>query len=364
MFGERITVLDDRRGALEGSDALGRARGRRRSARDTVLPAAAVGQEGAREAEGTRPTRLPGPPVPAAAPQRRRRSAGRCQRHGERSPIRARRSRRRKRHERRVLLIDASQSMAGEPIEEAMDAARAFMKRRNPEMPVAVMVYNPEQHVLTDFTTDAATLNEAVATIPEVAWARRSTTRSSWRPRWRRNRASSARPPSSLGRAGAEQRVRSLGDTRGARCGQHARDRRRLPSSRYQPARWRPWRGHRREVIPAARTREFVTRLRRSGSSSRTSTSSRTLLPSCRTSPAEVAATVTGYPTASAPYTTPELAAHRRRGTFERAGSTRDRLPVPHGLRRRLGARAARSRVPHRAGRALALRPARGWRST
>lgn len=69
-----------------------------------------------------------------------------------------------------ILLIDASESMKGKPIEEAIEAARAFMKARNPKLPVAVVVYNPEQHVLTDFTTDAATLNEAVATTPEVVF--------------------------------------------------------------------------------------------------------------------------------------------------------------------------------------------------
>jgi Flp pilus assembly protein TadB/uncharacterized protein YegL len=69
-----------------------------------------------------------------------------------------------------VLLIDASQSMEGRPIEEAMRAARAFVRTRNPEMPVAVMAYNPEQHVLTDFTTDGATLNQAVAATPEIVY--------------------------------------------------------------------------------------------------------------------------------------------------------------------------------------------------
>ena len=69
-----------------------------------------------------------------------------------------------------VLLIDASQSMEGKPIQAAMDAARAFMKSRNPKLPVAVVVYNPEQHVLTDFTTDAATLSAAVAATPEVVF--------------------------------------------------------------------------------------------------------------------------------------------------------------------------------------------------
>ena len=67
-----------------------------------------------------------------------------------------------------ILLIDSSLSMKGEPIEQAMAAARAFMKVRAEEMPVAVVAYNPEQHVLTDFTTDTAVLNDAVATTPEV----------------------------------------------------------------------------------------------------------------------------------------------------------------------------------------------------
>ena len=67
-----------------------------------------------------------------------------------------------------ILLIDASLSMKGEPIEQAMAAARAFMRVRPAAMPVAVVAYNPEQHVLTDFTTDSAVLNEAVATTPEI----------------------------------------------------------------------------------------------------------------------------------------------------------------------------------------------------
>ncbi len=67
-----------------------------------------------------------------------------------------------------VLLIDASLSMKGEPIEQAMAAARAFMKVRPEAMPVAVVAYNTEQHELTGFTTDPTALNEAVATTPEV----------------------------------------------------------------------------------------------------------------------------------------------------------------------------------------------------
>jgi Flp pilus assembly protein TadB len=67
-----------------------------------------------------------------------------------------------------VLLIDASQSMKGEPIQQAMAAARAFLRVREKAMPVAVVAYNPEQHVLTDFTTDTAVLNAAVAKAPEI----------------------------------------------------------------------------------------------------------------------------------------------------------------------------------------------------
>jgi Flp pilus assembly protein TadB/uncharacterized protein YegL len=67
-----------------------------------------------------------------------------------------------------ILLIDASLSMKGEPIEQAMAAARAFMKVRPEAMPVAVVAYNTEQHELTGFTTDPAVLNDAVAATPEV----------------------------------------------------------------------------------------------------------------------------------------------------------------------------------------------------
>jgi VWFA-related protein len=68
-----------------------------------------------------------------------------------------------------ILLIDASNSMRGEPIEKAMAAARAFMAERAPDLPVAVIVYNPNVTVLTDFTTDAATLAKAVAETPPLA---------------------------------------------------------------------------------------------------------------------------------------------------------------------------------------------------
>jgi tight adherence protein B len=67
-----------------------------------------------------------------------------------------------------VLLIDASNSMAGEPINAAMAAARAFLTQRKAELPVAVIAYNSEITTLTDFTRDGAELNAAVAQAPET----------------------------------------------------------------------------------------------------------------------------------------------------------------------------------------------------
>ena len=68
-----------------------------------------------------------------------------------------------------ILLIDASNSMAGDPITQAMAAARAFLGERKDELPVAVIAYNPEITVLTEFTTNAGELATAVAESPTTA---------------------------------------------------------------------------------------------------------------------------------------------------------------------------------------------------
>jgi tight adherence protein B len=67
-----------------------------------------------------------------------------------------------------VLLIDASNSMAGEPIEAAMSAARAFLAERKDELPVAVIAYNRDVTVLTDFTRESDELAAAVAEAPQT----------------------------------------------------------------------------------------------------------------------------------------------------------------------------------------------------
>jgi tight adherence protein B len=68
-----------------------------------------------------------------------------------------------------ILLVDASNSMAGAPITQAMVAARAFLGERKAELPVAVIAYNPEITVLSDFTTDSAELSTAVSEPPATA---------------------------------------------------------------------------------------------------------------------------------------------------------------------------------------------------
>jgi len=68
-----------------------------------------------------------------------------------------------------VLLIDASNSMKGAPLEGAMVAARAFLAERKPDMPVSVIVFGPDESVLASFTTDKATLAAAAAKTPLTA---------------------------------------------------------------------------------------------------------------------------------------------------------------------------------------------------
>ena len=68
-----------------------------------------------------------------------------------------------------ILLIDASNSMKGAPIAGAMEAARAFMVQRTADLPVAVIAYNPEVIVLTRFTTNQDGLAASVASAPALA---------------------------------------------------------------------------------------------------------------------------------------------------------------------------------------------------
>jgi hypothetical protein len=69
-----------------------------------------------------------------------------------------------------ILLVDASKSMTGKPIRGAMAAGRAFMVERNPDLPVAVVAFNPDVNVLSDFSTDKHTLAVSVGKAPPLAY--------------------------------------------------------------------------------------------------------------------------------------------------------------------------------------------------
>jgi len=68
-----------------------------------------------------------------------------------------------------ILLIDASNSMQGPPLQGAMAAARAFLKERKANMPVSVVVFGPDDTVLAEFTTDTNELASSVAATPATS---------------------------------------------------------------------------------------------------------------------------------------------------------------------------------------------------
>jgi tight adherence protein B len=68
-----------------------------------------------------------------------------------------------------VLVIDASNSMRGKPIEAAIAAARAFAEQRNENQRVAVVAFNRETTVVLPFTTDAAAIERALVNPPALA---------------------------------------------------------------------------------------------------------------------------------------------------------------------------------------------------
>ena len=67
-----------------------------------------------------------------------------------------------------VLVIDASNSMRGKPLEEALRAARAFAARRSPHEQVAIVTFNHATRIALPFTNDAARIEEALAKAPQL----------------------------------------------------------------------------------------------------------------------------------------------------------------------------------------------------
>jgi tight adherence protein B len=69
-----------------------------------------------------------------------------------------------------VLVVDASQSMRGSPIETAMAALRAFATRRNPNQQLALITFNGATKVVLPITTSKAQIAAALAQTPTVAY--------------------------------------------------------------------------------------------------------------------------------------------------------------------------------------------------
>jgi Flp pilus assembly protein TadB/uncharacterized protein YegL len=216
-----------------------------------------------------------------------------------------------------ILLIDASLSMKGEPIEQAMAAARAFMKVRPEAMPVAVVAYNPEQHVLTDFTTDAAVLDEAVATTPEVVLGTEiydslilASEMATDQGLKRATVVLLSDGNENLSEAGAADALAALeaANMRVIAVG--------FQSIRYNPARLNTLKGTGGTFIPTAAPAEFVPAFEEIGKrlSNEYIVTYRSLLPPDQK--VEVTAQVAGLGTATAAYTTPHID-FTERGTFE-----------------------------------------------
>jgi tight adherence protein B len=69
-----------------------------------------------------------------------------------------------------VLVIDASESMAGSPIVNAMAAARAFAGQRKPSQQLAVLAYNADTETVLPFTTDQGEIDRALGRTPTIAY--------------------------------------------------------------------------------------------------------------------------------------------------------------------------------------------------
>jgi tight adherence protein B len=211
--------------------------------------------------------------------------------------------------------------MTGRPIEEAMQAARAFLRTRNPEMPVAVMAYNPEQHVLTDFTTDGATLTQSVASTPEIVYGTEIydslTVAAEMATEYGLKRSTAVLLSDGQELSSESTRAEALAALDAASMRVIAVG---FQSRRYQPGRLQALaKGNGGGFIPGATSDEFVPVFQSIGKrlSSEYLVSYRSLLPP--QVPASVRIAVTNLPgAATASYTTPALEITPR-GTFERS---------------------------------------------
>jgi tight adherence protein B len=69
-----------------------------------------------------------------------------------------------------VLVVDASDSMAGVAIRKAVDAERAFAARRNPNQQLGVIAFSNTARVVLPLTTSATKIQAALASTPKLAF--------------------------------------------------------------------------------------------------------------------------------------------------------------------------------------------------
>jgi tight adherence protein B len=67
-----------------------------------------------------------------------------------------------------VLVIDTSRSMKGQPIRDAIAAARAFARRRQPNQRLGVVTFNGESSVALPLTQDAGAIGRALSSQPPL----------------------------------------------------------------------------------------------------------------------------------------------------------------------------------------------------
>jgi tight adherence protein B len=69
-----------------------------------------------------------------------------------------------------VLVVDASDSMHGAPLDAAMAAARAFAARRNPNERLALLTFNNSPTIALPFTSSKTQIDAALASLPHVGY--------------------------------------------------------------------------------------------------------------------------------------------------------------------------------------------------
>jgi tight adherence protein B len=67
-----------------------------------------------------------------------------------------------------VLVLDTSKSMAGRPIRDAVEAAKALAARRSSDQPLGIVTFNSDTSTLLPLSTDASAIEDALSSPPPL----------------------------------------------------------------------------------------------------------------------------------------------------------------------------------------------------